>query len=53
MKSAGGNRCYKKLDRRFASLEQNDQLLEGLDQFGEQAYSMITSSSGAQCFRHQ
>jgi hypothetical protein len=32
-----------KLDRRFADLEKNDQLLDGLDQFGEQAYSMITS----------
>lgn len=40
----------KKLDRRFTSLEQNDQLLEGLDQFGEQAYSMITSSRAREAF---
>ena len=40
----------KKLDRRFAELEQNDQLLEGLDQFGEQAYSMITSPRARQAF---
>ncbi len=39
-----------KLDRRFASLERNDQLLEGLDQFGEQAYSMITSSRSREAF---
>lgn len=40
----------KKLDRRFAELEKNDQLLEGLDQFGEQAYSMITSSRAREAF---
>ncbi|EMI17857.1 protein containing DUF1501 [Rhodopirellula maiorica SM1] len=40
----------KKLDRRFAHLEQNDQLLEGLDKFGEQAYSMITSSRAREAF---
>ena len=39
----------KKLDRRFAALwKKNDQLLEGLDQFGDQAYSMITSSRARQ-----
>lgn len=40
----------RKLDRRFASLEKNDQLLEGLDQFGEQAYSMITSPRSREAF---
>ena len=40
----------KKLDRRFAELEKTDQLLEGLDQFGEQAYSMITSSRTREAF---
>lgn len=39
-----------KLDRRFAELEKNDQLLEGLDQFGDQAYSMITSSRARDAF---
>ena len=39
-----------KLDRRFAELEKNDQLLDGLDQFGEQAYAMITSSRARQAF---
>ena len=38
------------LDRRFAELEKNDQLLDGLDQFGEQAYAMITSSRARQAF---
>ena len=40
----------QKLDRRFANLEQNDQLLEGLDQFGQQAYSMITSPRAREAF---
>ena len=40
----------KKLDRRFAELEKNDQLLDGLDQFGHQAYSMITSSKAREAF---
>jgi hypothetical protein len=40
----------KKLDRRFAGLEQNDQLLEGLDQYGEQAHSMITSPRAREAF---
>lgn len=39
-----------KLDRRFAELEKNDQLLDGLDQFGDQAYSMITSSRARDAF---
>ncbi len=32
-----------KLDRTFASIQDNDQLLEGLDEFGQKAYQMITS----------
>ncbi len=40
----------KKLDRRFAELEKDDQLLDGLDRFGEQAYSMITSPRARQAF---
>jgi uncharacterized protein (DUF1501 family) len=40
----------KKLDRRFSALEKTDQLLDGLDQFGEQAYSMITSSRTREAF---
>jgi hypothetical protein len=39
-----------KLDRRFADLEKHDQLLDGLDQFGEQAYSMITSPRAREAF---
>lgn len=40
----------KKLDRRFSELEKNDQLLDGLDRFGDQAYSMITSPKARQAF---
>lgn len=40
----------KKLDRRFSELEKDDQLLSGLDQFGDQAYSMITSSRAREAF---
>ena len=40
----------RKLDRRFANLEKNDQLLEGLDQFGQQAHSMITSDRVRKAF---
>jgi len=40
----------KKLDRRFADLEKTDQLLDGLDQFGQQAHSMITSSRARNAF---
>ncbi len=39
-----------RLDRRFAELERNDQLLDGLDRFGEQAYSMITSPRARKAF---
>ena len=40
----------KKLDRRFASIEKNESLLQGLDRFGEQAYAMITSSRAREAF---
>lgn len=40
----------KQLDRKFADLENDDQLLNGLDRFGEQAYSMITSPKARQAF---
>lgn len=40
----------KKLDRRFIELEKNEQLLDGLDRFGDQAYSMITSSRARTAF---
>lgn len=40
----------KKLDRRFADLEKDDQLLDGLDKFGDQAYSMITSPKAREAF---
>ncbi|MEC8475670.1 MAG: DUF1501 domain-containing protein [Planctomycetota bacterium] len=40
----------KKLDRRFADLQDSDQLLEGLDQFSSQAHSVITSSRARQAF---
>ena len=39
-----------KLDRRFASAESDRQLLDGLDQFGGQAYSMITSAKARAAF---
>ena len=40
----------QKLDRRFADLQNSDQLLEGLNQFSAQAHSMITSSRARQAF---
>ncbi len=39
-----------KLDRRFASAEADRQLLDGLDRFGSQAYSMITSKRARDAF---
>lgn len=38
------------LDRRFASAEADRQLLDGLDRFSEQAYSMITSKRARAAF---
>ncbi|TWT72977.1 DUF1501 domain-containing protein [Allorhodopirellula solitaria] len=40
----------KRLDRRFADLESDDQLLQGLSRFGEQAYAMITSPRARNAF---
>lgn len=39
-----------KLDRRFAEVDSDRQLLEGLDQFGSQAYAMITSKRARDAF---
>ena len=38
------------LDSTFAGVEQNSQLLEGLDEFSKQAHAMITSSRSRQAF---
>ncbi|MBB3206078.1 hypothetical protein FHS27_001886 [Rhodopirellula rubra] len=40
----------KRLDRRFAELEEDDQLLQGLSRFGDQAYAMITSPRARKAF---
>ncbi len=40
----------KKLDRRFAEMEDAGGLVDGLDRFGEQAYSMITSPRARKAF---
>ena len=39
-----------KLDKRFAYVESDRQLLDGLDQFGSQAYAMITSKRAREAF---
>ncbi len=38
------------LDKTFQGFEKDSQLLEGLDQFGEQAYAMITSKRAREAF---
>lgn len=38
------------LDTTLKSVEKNSQLLDGLDRFGDQAYSMITSSRSREAF---
>ncbi|SMP61346.1 Protein of unknown function [Neorhodopirellula lusitana] len=43
----------KRLDRRFASMESNDQMLQGMSRFGEQAYAMITSPRAREAFNLQ
>lgn len=43
-------RLLHALDQKFASIESNDQLLEGLDQFGQQAHSIITSRRAREAF---
>lgn len=40
----------KDLDQTFASIESKDQLLDGLDQFGQQAHSIITSRRSREAF---
>ncbi len=40
----------KKLDRRFAEMDDVGGLVDGLDRFGEQAYSMITSPRARKAF---
>jgi len=40
----------KNLDQTFQSIEKNSQLLQGLDSFSEQAYSMITSTRSREAF---
>lgn len=40
----------KRLDTAFAGFEQSSQLLQGLDRFSEQAYSMITSTRAREAF---
>ena len=40
----------KDLDTTFREAEKNDQLLDGLDRFGQQAYSMITSPRSREAF---
>ena len=40
----------RELDRSLIELEHNSQLYEGLDQFGDQAYSMLTSPRARQAF---
>jgi len=39
-----------RLDTAFAGFEQNSQLLQGLDRFSQQAYTMITSSQAREAF---
>jgi uncharacterized protein (DUF1501 family) len=38
------------LDRKFAALEAQDQLLQGLDKFSQQAHSIITSQKAREAF---
>jgi hypothetical protein len=40
----------KNLDQTFASIEERDQLLVGLDRFSEKAFSMLTSDRARQAF---
>ncbi len=38
------------LDQRFAGLEQSNQLVDGLDEFSQQAHALITSTEARQAF---
>lgn len=40
----------QRLDTAFAGFEQNSQLLQGLDRFSQQAYTMITSTQAREAF---
>ncbi len=44
------NNLLKKLDGTFSAAEKNSQLLDGLDRFGNQAHSMITSTKTRSAF---
>ena len=44
------NNLLTKLDRTFGDFEAENQLLDGLDQFGEQAHAMITSNKSREAF---
>jgi len=44
------NNLLKDLDTTFRNVEQHNQLLEGLDQFSEQAHAMITSRKSREAF---
>ncbi|MFV0443737.1 MAG: DUF1501 domain-containing protein [Planctomycetaceae bacterium] len=43
-------KLLNQLDHTFAGLEKNNQLLEGLDRFSQQAYSVITSKRTREAF---
>lgn len=43
-------RLLKSLDRTFNSIEKDNQLIEGMDKFGQQAYYMITSKRSREAF---
>jgi hypothetical protein len=40
----------RELDGAFSKIEKNNQLLDGLDRFGQQAYAMITSKASREAF---
>lgn len=40
----------KNLDRTFAEVESNDQLLQGMNEFSDQAYGMLTSPKAREAF---
>lgn len=44
------NNLLTKLDRTFGEFESENQLLDGLDQFGAQAHQMITSNKSREAF---
>lgn len=44
------NNLLARLDRTFGEFESENQLLDGLDQFGQQAHAMITSAKSREAF---